>query len=138
MLSFPQIHSDAFQASLMDGAEMGGGGHSLHSPDERLLRAPFKRPLAKDSSVKIRVKITSDDIADWRKTPCQHPLVEVLRRATHTNWRMIDSIMVAEREPPFRTVYLGSDLMLQLLDCKNGYGADSLECEMELFLPFCD
>jgi hypothetical protein len=138
MLLNPQTHSGAFQASLMDGAEMGRGGHSLHSPDEGFLRAPFKRPLAKDGLMKIRVKITTNDIEDWRKTPCLHPLVEVLRCTTHTNWRMIDSIMVAEREPPFRTVYLGSDLMLQLLDCKNGSGPASLECEIELILPFCD
>lgn len=136
MLSIPQTHSDVLQSSLIDGAEMGGVGHSLRSPDERLLCAPFKRPLTKDGSVKIRVKITTDDIEDWRKAPFLHPLVEVLRRTTHTSWRMIDSIMLAEREPPFRTVFLGSDLMLQLLDCKNISGPASLECEIELLLPF--
>lgn len=134
MLLIPHNSCGAFQSSLMKSAEMGDRGYS----NDYLRRDSFENPLANEHSVKILVHITPDDIADWRQTPCQHPLVNVMQRTTQTNWRMIDSILLAEREPPFRTVFLGSDLMLQLLDSKNGYGPNSLECEIELLMPFCD
>ena len=137
MLHTPQSLSIPPQLTVLDGAEM-----------ERQIQLSqsnrYTRPVAPkssgcgDGSVKIRMKITPEDLEDWRSAPCLHPLVGVLRRTTHTGWRMVDAIMLAEREPPFRTVFLGTELMLQLLDCKNGYGPGCLECEVELLLPFSD
>lgn len=126
MVSLPRQQPDSFHLPLMNATEFDG--HKPHLAHDVLEKGVMK----------IRVRIMREDIEDWRRTPNLHPLVAVMHRTTHTSWRVIDSIMLAERQPPFRTVFLGSDLMLQLLDCKNGHGPDSLECEIELLLPFCE
>jgi hypothetical protein len=123
---------------MSNSVEMDGRLPRLNSFNDHKRPATSKISAFRNGSVKVRVKITPEDIGNWRQSPCSHPLAEVLRRTTHTNWRMIDSILLAEREPPFHTVFLGTNLMLQLLDCKNGYGPDCLECEVELLLPFCE
>ena len=124
------------QLCMADSIGMKERVQRENSSDESLKPVSSTSSTVGGGLVKVRVKITPEDIEDWRQTPCLHPLVGVLRRTTHTNWRMVDSIMLAEKEPPFRTVFLGTDVMLHLIDCKNGYGPDSLECELDLFLPF--
>ncbi len=87
---------------------------------------------------KIRVQITQEDIAAWAQGPCPHPLVDALRRSTQTSWRLVEPIMIVEKAAPYRTLVLCSDLLLCLVDCKNGSTALPYECEVKLILPFYD
>lgn len=86
---------------------------------------------------KVRVQITQNDIENWRQSAV-HPLSRALWRCTNTHWRAIDSIMLVEKVPPFRSVYLGSELLLQLHDCKRGEQVLPLDCELELRSPFTE
>jgi hypothetical protein len=91
-----------------------------------------------ESAERIRVEITQEDIDGGCGANCEHPLTKVLMRATKTQWRFVEPIMLVEKVAPFRTLILESELMMKLWDCKNGDCALPLECELDLLLPFRD
>lgn len=88
------------------------------------------------NSAKIRVQIIQEDIDAWQTLPGHHPLLDALKRITHTPWRLIESIIIVEKVPPYRTVVLHCGLLMKLLDCKNGDASVPFEEEIELLLPF--
>jgi hypothetical protein len=87
---------------------------------------------------KIHVLITEEDISGWQDSPIRHPLISALMRFTQTPWHFVEPILLLEKAPPYRSLFLDSRIKAKLQRCKNREYDFPFDCEVELLLPLLD